>query len=541
MKNCSPDDPAVPSLRITFDANGGRFSSGADSVKVKTDADGCVELPVAPERSGHYFDGYFLSRSGGGTQVTSETVFDRSTTVYAQWTKAPALSKRYYLYDPRTDKFDKTEYMDIDGDKCVMTGIYGDETIVYTGTVNINGNKITVKLQVEVLDGLFMKTEFGGIVESNGVIYFNVTTVEGGEEKTIYDYYCPDGVKPINPVIPELQPAVVTFDANGGKFSDGSSQKKITADKDGKVVFPVNPTKAGYEFEGFTLYSSGGIVTKDTVFDFGNVTVYAKYAKYYTVTFKVGTKTVETRKVAEGKQLGTYDIPAPTGEENAIMFKGWKGNRNSYDYYTPTSRIDSYLTLTAEFYTQQDFQQYMSFMKYWQKPGHFYIHYRNKYDKPRDVDMEVTRNYLKNTVYEDWLLWAWQKNGSGRAFEPIHIGMFGIVFDIDMRTTYYDGGWDAVNKTDKGESLTFYRKDFGIMFFDDKSRYDGAYWKRDGEQLNLLYEMFIYGDMDDEGNIIGNESYAFDESISLNTLFLAGEISQADVDNGMLFFTGYYS
>ena len=66
---------------ITFDGNG-----GTPSVTSMTTIDQKLpELPTAT-RSGRYsFDGWYTERNGG-TKITTATVFDKNTTVYAHWT-----------------------------------------------------------------------------------------------------------------------------------------------------------------------------------------------------------------------------------------------------------------------------------------------------------------------------------------------------------------------------------------------------------------------------------------------------------------------
>lgn len=74
--------PGTPSTdhTITFDANGGSVSP----TTVTTVSGKLTSLPI-PTRSGSYrFDGWFTAASGG-TRVTTETVFDADTTIYAHW------------------------------------------------------------------------------------------------------------------------------------------------------------------------------------------------------------------------------------------------------------------------------------------------------------------------------------------------------------------------------------------------------------------------------------------------------------------------
>ena len=67
--------------QITFDGNGG---SPANSTMTTTGKK-LASLPIAT-RSGRYsFDGWYTKKNGG-TKITTATLFDKDTTVYAHWT-----------------------------------------------------------------------------------------------------------------------------------------------------------------------------------------------------------------------------------------------------------------------------------------------------------------------------------------------------------------------------------------------------------------------------------------------------------------------
>ena len=67
--------------QITFDGNGGKPTNSTMTTTGKK----LASLPTAT-RSGRYsFDGWYTERNGG-TKITTATVFDKNTTVYAHWT-----------------------------------------------------------------------------------------------------------------------------------------------------------------------------------------------------------------------------------------------------------------------------------------------------------------------------------------------------------------------------------------------------------------------------------------------------------------------
>ena len=67
--------------QITFDGNGGRPTNSTMTTTGKK----LASLPTAT-RSGRYsFDGWYTKKNGG-TKITTATLFDKDTTVYAHWT-----------------------------------------------------------------------------------------------------------------------------------------------------------------------------------------------------------------------------------------------------------------------------------------------------------------------------------------------------------------------------------------------------------------------------------------------------------------------
>ena len=67
--------------QITFDGNGGRPTNSTMTTTGKK----LASLPIAT-RSGRYsFDGWYTEKNGG-TKITTATLFDKDTTVYAHWT-----------------------------------------------------------------------------------------------------------------------------------------------------------------------------------------------------------------------------------------------------------------------------------------------------------------------------------------------------------------------------------------------------------------------------------------------------------------------
>jgi uncharacterized repeat protein (TIGR02543 family) len=81
-----PKPKPVPTLAISFDANGGKFANGSTTQKVSVKQGAKYALPAAPARSGYTFSGWFTAKTGG-SRVTGSPVAGVSRTLYAQWVK----------------------------------------------------------------------------------------------------------------------------------------------------------------------------------------------------------------------------------------------------------------------------------------------------------------------------------------------------------------------------------------------------------------------------------------------------------------------
>jgi uncharacterized repeat protein (TIGR02543 family) len=77
----------VPSVAISFDANGGKFANGSGTQKASVKQGAKYALAKAPSRSGYSFLGWFTAKNGG-SKVTGTPVAAGSRTLYAQWAAA---------------------------------------------------------------------------------------------------------------------------------------------------------------------------------------------------------------------------------------------------------------------------------------------------------------------------------------------------------------------------------------------------------------------------------------------------------------------
>ena len=111
----------------------------------------------------------------------------------------------------------------------------------------------------------------------------------------------------------------ITFNPNGGKFTDGSTSNKVVTVKAGEIPSMSAPIKDGYTFKGWTPEITAA--TKNTTY----TAVWEKNKVYYDVAFDANGgqfsdgKTIITSKVEEGVKPTLPEEPTRDG----YIFKGW--------------------------------------------------------------------------------------------------------------------------------------------------------------------------------------------------------------------------
>lgn len=137
----------------------------------------------------------------------------------------------------------------------------------------------------------------------------------------------------------------VTFDANGGKFSDGKLSKDGESPYHGPYGYPENITREGYTLSGWALSADSKTVMDDKVMSLTAHTVYAVWepvahdivfhTQYGSLKLGDKTGTEVTKTVKYDQKYG--ELPTATAEH--LTFVGWSEP-------TDMSKVDS--TLTAD-------------------------------------------------------------------------------------------------------------------------------------------------------------------------------------------------
>jgi len=263
--------PVGVSFTISFNANGGTVSPAS---RVTT-GNGTLSALPAPARSGYEFTGWYTTASSSvGVEVTTETVFEATSTIYARWKP------------------------------------------VYTVTFNANGGTVSPASARAEDDGTVASWPVPARAgyEFNG--WFTTSAAAGGAEIT------PDHVFTANTTIYArwtLVTYTIVFDPNGGTVSKTSD---VTGIGGRLASIPTPSSRTGYVFDGWFTESEGGAkVTTSTAFT-GDAVIYAHWSAIYTITFNPngGTVATTTAKTVAGGKLASLPTPLTRA---GYTFVGW--------------------------------------------------------------------------------------------------------------------------------------------------------------------------------------------------------------------------
>ena len=305
---------------VTFDADGGTLSNGQSILKVKVDHGARAPKPGDPRKANYKFTGWLLN--GKEYKFTEEVKED--ITLVAQWkSKLDEYTVTFDANGGTLDNGESTKTVKVDKDTKVK-----EPTEPKKEGYTFKGWYQTGKTD---------KYEF------NTPVTENITLVAKWEKST--------------PTTTEYK---VTFDANGGKFSDGKETRDVQVAKDGKVTKPVDPEKPGFDFVEWQL--------NDEAYDFintpvtENITLKAVWKEkqgvlHYTVTFDANGGTLstggasQTVKIAKNEKVKEPKAP----EKQGFEFNGWHHNGQPYNFALPVTED---ITLVAQWAVQSGQEEF---------------------------------------------------------------------------------------------------------------------------------------------------------------------------------------
>ena len=275
------DMPADRLHTITFNANGG---TPATTTHLILDGDALSELPEVTN-SGWFFDGWWTA-SSGGQQVTAATVPTATTTYYAHWYKSVADAQ--------------------------ITNTSIAMSVSDTETINITNASDIEPYTLVSSDPTVATVSSAGVISAvaNGVATITMTGTKTGDTRTISVTV---GIS-----------YTVDFDSDGGT---PATYQEPVADGGSFSSLP-EPTKTGYEFEGWYTGTNGTgtQLTTSTVFNSQTPTQYYAY----------WTQTVYVCKIAT--TLHSEQCLKSTGGCNGA---GWGSNWIEYGHLVTSSATES--------------------------------------------------------------------------------------------------------------------------------------------------------------------------------------------------------
>ena len=236
---------------VTFFANGGTFADGTPiSMDNKTNENGEITPHASPVRDGYVFDGWYYD-----SKFTQAVDFSQPLQggtdhfmLFAKWTEAPSNV--------------------LDVTYSANGGQFADGNDVMLGKTDSNG--IARQPLAPTRDGYVFA---GWYYHSNGTdqVDFNQPIVGGSKPVTLFAAWTP---------AKQDKTIDILYVANGGTFFDGNETLQGVTDTDGIARLPLQPTREGYDFLGWSYDRDGNDpvdFTQAIVAGSGHATVYAQW------------------------------------------------------------------------------------------------------------------------------------------------------------------------------------------------------------------------------------------------------------------------
>ena len=251
-QNTSGEAAAATGVKlVSFFANGGTFGDGTlISMNNKTNENGEINPPKAPVRDGYVFDGWYYDSTFTQAVDFSQPLQGGTDhfMLYAKWTEAPSnvLEVTY----------------------SANGGQFADGNNVMQGKTDSNG--IARQPLTPTCDGYVFA---GWYYHSDGTdqVDFNQPIVGGSKHVTLFAAWTP---------VKQDKTIDILYVANGGTFFDGNETLQGVTDTDGVARLPLQPTREGYDFLGWSYDRDGNDpvdFTQAIVAGSGHATVYAQW------------------------------------------------------------------------------------------------------------------------------------------------------------------------------------------------------------------------------------------------------------------------
>ncbi len=299
----------VKTVTFVAENGGGAFADGSIVMRIQTNDKGVCSMPESPVRDGYVFGGWYYDNTcTHAVDFSQPLLSDASNFVvlFAKWTEAPSNV--------------------LDVTYSANGGQFADGNNVMLGQTDSNG--IARQPLAPTRDGYVFA---GWYYHSDGTdqVDFNQPIVGGGDHVTLFAAWTP---------VKQDKTVEILYVANGGTFIDGNETMQGVTDTDGIARLPLQPTREGYDFLGWSYDRDGNDpvdFTKAIVAGSGHATVYAQWKQNNEKTvlyvanggvFADGNETMEG--VTDSDGVARQPL-APTRE--GYTFAGWTYDREGTD------------------------------------------------------------------------------------------------------------------------------------------------------------------------------------------------------------------
>ncbi len=318
-------------VRITYDANGGSFSNGSETLVLEKSSGALLVEPVSPSKAGSIFVGWSTSEDGSSLWNFATDRPHINTTLYAVWHTAEA--KLISLTDGET----------VDNEIRLSISLAA-ERLDFSDMVTVSDYASWILCRDSAGDDVISDKVLTDIPVGESTYYIVVTAKDGALSETY------------TLKITRENTVSVTLDASEGVLEDVDAEALIVYGEN--FALPV-PTRTGYTFLGWILDNalitdaSGASIAESDITD--SVTLVASWEKeLYTVT--VSSEKTAAGSVSGGGQYGFGDTVAVNATANAgYRFAGWYDGNNVLVSSAPSYSFVAIgnVSLTAKFERSQ--------------------------------------------------------------------------------------------------------------------------------------------------------------------------------------------
>ena len=235
---------------VAANGGGGAFANGNVAIPGEINDEGVCSVPESPVREGYVFSGWYYDSACTQAVDFSQPLLGGASNyvLFAKWTEAPS-------------KVLNVTY-------AANGGQFADGNNVMQGQTDSNG--IARQPLAPTRDGYVFA---GWYYHSDGTdpVDFNQPIVGGGKNVTLFAAWTP---------AKQDKTVDILYVANGGTFFDGNDTMRGVTDTDGIARLPLQPTREGYDFLGWSYDRDGNDpvdFTKAIVAGSGHATVYAQW------------------------------------------------------------------------------------------------------------------------------------------------------------------------------------------------------------------------------------------------------------------------